>query len=308
MEHYNRIEEFKRPDVPLVMTIGNFDGIHPGHQRVIHQTVSQARSIHGRSVVLTFSNHPSEILPGKSPVLPICTPLHKIALLEQLEVDYLIQIPFTLEFSQQTAEEFILSLRKSVPFKHLILGYDARFGKNRSGDRETIKQLSSSEGFSTEYLEKVEIHGRTVSSSNIRLAIIDGNFNEVENLLGRPYSILSTVIKGKQIGRKLGYPTANIDVANLCLPPLGVYAVYLKFDQKMFPGVANLGIAPTLKNSQSPTFEVFLFDHVSDLHGKSVELFPLKFLRNEVHFPSVNALQEQIRSDINQANLYFKSR
>ncbi|ADI38221.1 bifunctional riboflavin kinase/FAD synthetase [Waddlia chondrophila] len=303
---YQKIEDFKPLDVPVVLTIGNFDGVHRGHHRVIEQSVSYARLIGGKSVVLTFSNHPSEVLPNRTPVLPICTPLHKKQLLEKLSVDFLIQIPFSLEFSKQSAETFIQSIRKFIPFSHLVLGYDARFGNNRQGDQEAIQQQAKIFGFTTDYIDCVDINGITVSSSNIRIAVKNGNFTEASKLLERPYSILSTVIKGEQIGTQIGFPTANLDVANLCLPPFGVYAVHLKCDQATLPGVANLGVAPTLKNTRLPTFEVFMLDGILNLLGKTVELIPLHFLRTEVKFSSLKQLKQQISEDIKTAKIFFK--
>lgn len=307
MELYQKISDFKPLDAPLAITIGNFDGVHPGHRHVIQHTVSTAKSMNGKSIVITFSNHPSEILPGRKTVRPICTPQHKKMLLEALSVDYLVQIPFTLAFSEQTAEEFIQSAREYIPFNHLVLGYDARFGKNRKGDRETIKQLAERAGFTTDYIEKVDIDGITVSSTKIRSSIQRGDFDEASRLLGRPYSIFSNVVKGRQIGTRIGFPTANLDVANLCLPPYGVYAVQLKIEQQLFRGVANLGIAPTLKNSLFPTFEVFLLDEPSNMLGKPVELLPQKFLRPEIKFSSPDLLKQQISQDIQSANNYFRN-
>ena len=307
MEYYQHIEDFKSTSSPLVLTIGFFDGLHPGHCKVIERTNHKAETCGGESVVLTFSNHPSVVLTERPKVLPIYTIDHKISLLSELNIDYLIQIPFTKLFSEQSPNTFINTIRKHIPFEHLILGYDAKFGKNREGNRETVLKIGKKSNFSVEYISPVKINNNPVSSSRIRKAIESGDLSEVNTLLNRPYSILSPVISGEQKGRHLGFPTLNIKVSQLCLLPFGVYTVYLKIQNKRFQGVANLGVAPTIKQTNPPVFEVYLFDVPPEILGDYVELFPLKFLRSEIKFPSTQALKKQITNDISVSRQYFES-
>lgn len=308
MKYYQQIDQFSETSTPLVLTIGAFDGVHAGHQQVIEQTIRKAKTCQGKSVLLTFSNHPSEILTNRPTVPSIYTINHKVSLLADLGIDYLVQIPFTAEFSIQTPQEFINSIRQYIPFDHLILGYDARFGKNRQGDRKTVERLGEESGFTVRYIEPVELNGLPISSSRIRHAIENGQLTEASKLLSRPYSILSKIIRGNQQGSKLGYPTLNIDVSSLCLPPLGVYAIYLQMGDHQIPGVANLGIAPTLKKKTSPVFEAFLFSQPPQNPQKtkeSIQLYPLKFLRPEKQFPNTDDLIKQIAEDVQTAKEFF---
>lgn len=306
MEYFQRIDQLTPSESPLVLTIGVFDGVHPGHKEVIEMTKIRSKERDGKSVVLTFSNHPSHILNSRSPVSPILTPEHKISLLSELNIDYLVQIPFTKEFSNQSPKEFIQSIRRFIPFNHLVLGYDARFGKDRQGDQETVRKLGHESGFTVEYIPPYQIDDAPVSSSRIRNAINAGDLTETSKLLGRPYSILSNVVTGHQKGSLLGFPTINIDVSRLCLLPFGVYAAYLKLDTQQIPGVANLGVAPTLKDNSPPLFETFLFSKPPEPLKSPVELFPLQYIRPEKKFPSPGALKEQISSDVETAQNYFR--
>lgn len=308
MEYYQQIDQFSGTSSPLVLTIGVFDGVHPGHQKVIEQTIKQAKACQGKSVLLTFSNHPSRVLHNRPTVPSIYTVYHKVALLADLGIDYLVQIPFTEEFSKQTPQEFINSIRQHIPFEHLVLGYDARFGKDRQGDRETVILLGEESNFTVRYIEPVELDGFPISSSRIRQAIEKGLLSEAGQLLSRPYSILSKVIRGHQKGSQLGYPTVNINVSDLCHLPFGVYTVYLQIEEIKIPGVANLGVAPTLKNDSTPVFEVFLFSKPPELVDATVHLYPLKHLRPEIQFPTPEALIEQISKDVESGKEFFLNR
>lgn len=306
MEYFQSINQLTPTESPLVLTIGVFDGVHPGHKEVIKMAKTRAKECRGKSVLLTFSNHPSHIIKSRSPISPILTPEHKISLLSELNIDYLVQIPFTEEFSNQSPMKFIQSIRQYIPFKHLVLGYDARFGKNREGDQETVRKLGLESGFTVEYIPPFQIDDAPVSSSRIRNAINAGDLCEVSKLLGRPYSILSSIVPGQQKGSLLGFPTINIDVSCLCLLPFGVYATYLQIGDQQIPGVANLGVAPTLKDNSPPIFETFLFSKPPDHQESFIQLFPLHYIRPEKKFPSAEALKQQISSDVETAQNYFR--
>jgi len=263
------------------LTIGNFDGVHLGHQRILERL----KQLSKKPTVFTFSNHPSEILRETSKPL-LSTIEHKIALLKKFGVETIIE-PFTEEFSKQTPEEFLSKL----DFSHLVLGHDAAFGHKREGQKEELQRLSRKMGFSLEYIEPVHYQDRAISSSYIRSVIEKGDFLTASHLLSRPYSIQGRVIRGA--GRGFLYPTANIDVSTLCLPPLGVYSVRLN-DQM---GIANLGVAPTFGERQK-LLEVHLLDFDGNLYDQMVEIVFLRFIRVERKFASKEALAIQIKEDI----------
>jgi riboflavin kinase / FMN adenylyltransferase len=286
---------------PSVITIGNFDGMHLGHQAVIKKLVETAHSKNLPSVVLSFENHPLEVLRPDIPICKICTPEHKIHLLEKMGVDVLILMTFTQEFSEQTAEEFLFNVQKKIPFSEMILGWDATLGKNKHGNKAVVQALAKKNHFHVHYLEQQNVDGLPVSSSQIRQMIQEGRLDQAQKLLGRTYSIYSTVYQGKGNGKKLGFPTANLNVQGLCLPPLGVYAVTSIIDNVPFKGVANLGIAPTMRKDHIPVLEVHIFDCQENLYEKSIEVKFSSFLRPEMTFSSVEDLKIQIQNDIFKA-------
>lgn len=298
------IEDLKSasPTPPhMALTIGNFDGVHLGHRAILEKISAYATAHRSQAAVVTFKNHPSDILRPHQKVLQICSLEHKIALLEDAGIHLLILLGFTKFLSQQTAEEFLQTIRASLPFSYLVLGHDATLGRDRHGDRRLLEQISTNQGFKIEYLEEQTIHGERISSTKIRQFITEGNLTHASTLLGRDYSIYGKVSTGKKVGRTLGFPTANIAVDNLLLPPLGVYAVRVKVGNALVPGVANLGFAPTLRKDKIPTLEVFLFDTSIDLYNQSIEVFFFDYLRPEMQFETLQALQAQIQNDIAQA-------
>lgn len=300
MRIYNQIEDFIVTSTHVGLTIGTFDGVHKGHQFILEQ-LRKAIGPSGQISVLTFTNHPSHVLRPEQSIPLLCTVAHKTKLFEQYGVDNVVIIPFSSHLSDYRAESFIEYIRAFIPFSHLVLGHDARLGKNRHGDKETMQQLAKHWQFEIQYLDPYKNGDAPISSTTVRQAIQKGNFQEAERLLGRPYSIYSAVEKGLGKGKKIGFPTANIDVSELCLPPLGVYAVNVICGQEKLKGVANLGIAPTLKTDQRPTLEVHLFSQDQDLYGKYVEVFFQKFLRPEKKFKSVEDLKKQIQIDVDLA-------
>ncbi|MCH9626389.1 MAG: Bifunctional riboflavin kinase/FMN adenylyltransferase [Chlamydiales bacterium] len=291
-------EDFESSGAPLSLTIGNFDGVHLGHQKILSQLQNQ-------KVVLTFSNHPLEVL-KQEPFYSLTTPLHRLYLFEKFGVDTTILLPFTEAFSRQTPEEFLLNLRAFVPFTHLVLGYDAVLGHNREGNSTLVKALAGKHGFSLNYLDPVSCDGEIVSSSAIRAHIQKGNFAQASALLGRPYSMMTKVEPGEQKGRLLGFQTANLKVHSLCLPPLGVYIVRVWLDEKLYYGVANLGNAPTLHANRPPILEVHIIDFDGELYQRTLEVEFLQFLRPEKKFASIEELKAQISQDVQSALAHSK--
>ncbi len=293
-----RLEDFEPMGEPISLTIGNFDGVHLGHQAILSR-------LSGQKVVFTFSNHPIEVLQS-CPFFRLTTTSHRLRLLEKNGVDTTLIVPFTEAFSKQPADEFITQLHIALPFSHLVLGHDAVIGHKRQGDTILLQELATKLGFSLTYLEPITFNGAPVSSSQLRALIQKGSFEEASKLLGRPYSIQSVVEPGDQQGRHLGFKTANLKVHSLCLPPLGVYVVQTEIENKSYIGVANLGHAPTLHANRPPILEVHLIDYQGELYGLEIEVEFLKFLRPEKRFDSIEALKRQIQNDIDSALAHCK--
>lgn len=286
------------------VTIGTFDGIHLGHQQVLTHLVANAKTLNSKSLVITFSNHPSTILKPTHPTPFICTPEHRLNLLKQLGIDVVCLLPFTQELSHQSADNFLHAIKKHLGCTSLVLGKDAHFGKHRHGDRVAIMALSTRLNLNVEYLEDLITGGQRISSSLIRQKILQGDFDGVAALLGRPYSIYGNVMPGHGRGAGLGFPTVNLCVEGLCLPPLGVYAVTLMHKKNRYAGVANLGVAPTMRADKMLLLEVHLWDRQLDLYGEAVEVDFHRYLRPEHHFNSVEELKQQIANDIETAKRF----
>jgi len=225
-------------------------------------------------------------------------------LLEQASIDFVYALIFTLEFAQQTPEEFLQKLRSKIPFDQLILGNDATIGNQRAGNQEVVRGLARTMGFEVAYIDDYVAEGQRISSSLIRGHINQGELKAASALLGRPYSIYAPVIKGAGLGASLGAHTANIDVKGLCLPPLGVYVVTLLYNGESYRGVANLGKAPTIRQNDFPVLEVHLLDANLELYGEFVEVVLHEYLRPEKRFDNVSELKEQIALDIAAAKLH----
>lgn len=293
-----RLQDYTSPRYPLVLTIGNFDGMHRGHCAVLKHALSLAEQ-EGEVVALTFCNHPSEVLRPDQPTKLLCTLPHKLRLLQQFGIDKIVLLPFTRYLAQHSAGSFVEHIRQFIPFSHLVLGHDATLGRDRQGDRTTMQTLGMEWGFHVHYLEEYRYEGKSVSSTCIREALLQGDFMQVEELLNRPYSIYASVVTGEGKGRQLGFPTANLEVAKLCLPPFGVYAVEVISDShQRMQGIANLGIAPTIKQNDHPLLEVHLFDSDQNWVGHPLEVIFKGFVRPEKKFHSIDELRQQIQQDI----------
>lgn len=290
MKIFNNFSQLSLPRVPTALTIGNFDGVHLGHQALLRHL----RQIAEQTIVFTFSNHPSEIL-HKTTTSYLTTLPHRLALFKKIGIDNTILIPFSESFSKKTAKFFLAQLKETIPFTHLVLGHDAVIGHDR---KNNLYDLSEQLAFSLQYLEPILVDGKIISSSEIRRCILSGHLSDAERLLGRPYSIFATVQHGCGKGRFLGFQTANLSVEKLALPPLGVYVVDVKIHHETLLAVANLGHAPTLHKNRPPYLEVHLIDDHRDLYGKELEVFFLNYLRPEKCFSNLEALQSQIRQDI----------
>lgn len=282
-----------------VVTSGTFDGVHLGHQKILNRVREVSKTIGGESVILTFHPHPRMVISGVNDLKLLSTVDEKIALIEQSGIDHLVIIPFTREFSELSSEEFINRiLVEKIGTKKLVIGYDHRFGKNREGGFDYLKANATRYGFSIEEIPRQDIEHLTVSSSRIRHSLLTGDVNLAKEFLGRPYSLSGTVVKGKQLGRTIGYPTANIQVPEeyKLIPANGVYAVRVQYKEQFFGGMLNIGTRPTVDGTYRTT-EVNIFDFDREIYGEKLTVLFEEKLRNEVKFNGLEELKAQLAAD-----------
>jgi len=281
-----------------VVAIGVFDGVHRGHQELIRKTIKEAKKIHGTSVAMTFWPHPEYVLrPHQKLSLLVSLP-YRLKLLERLGVDVCFVIPFTKSFSQLSPQEFIERyLLHVVDPEEVFVGYDFRFGQDRKGDFEIFQKIGKRYGFRVNEVRAVKDHQWVISSSVIRQLIMNGQLEEASHFLGRPVSILGIVRRGQGRGRKLGFPTANINPHNEMIPPRGVYAVRVMIDNKKFLGMANIGFRPSFSRQQDMNIEVHIFDFRKNIYHQTLIIEFMKKIREEKFFHSPDQLAHQLRHD-----------
>jgi riboflavin kinase/FMN adenylyltransferase len=293
----------------VCVAIGVFDGVHLGHQQVIRQAVSDALQHDGVAVVITFDRHPNTVVaPARAPAM--IYPLEKrLEVIASLGVHATCLVHFDLAYSKIPGEQFVRGLAANFKsIQSLCVGSDFTFGYRRSGNLELLKSLGREFKFDVHGVASLSLNDCVVSSTRIRDAIHAGQFYEAGEMLGRPYSLCGPVIQGDRLGRTFGFPTANIDVAGLVVPPSGVYAAHVIVGGATHRAVVNLGTRPTLQ-SPEPRFQVeaHLLDFDADIYGQTIELDFIDKLRDERKFPSLDALKEQIRMDISAAGGLFSS-
>jgi riboflavin kinase/FMN adenylyltransferase len=291
----------------VCVAIGVFDGVHLGHQQVIKQIISDARQQNGLSLALTFDRHPSSIVaPAKAPQLIFAVP-QKLREIGELGVDAILLSEFTREFSLQSGEQFVRNLaRELTRLTSVSVGSTFTFGYKKSGNVDLLRQLGTELGFQVHGLAAVSLDGQVVSSTRIRERISAGDLDAASQMLGRPYSIRGRVIRGDQLGRKIGFPTANLDITGLLTPPNGVYAVIAMGNGFAIRGVANIGMRPTLSSSQPERrFEVHLLNFSQDIYDSELEVIFAGFIRPEQRFASLEELKAQIARDISAAEKLF---
>ncbi|MEI6377538.1 MAG: bifunctional riboflavin kinase/FAD synthetase [bacterium] len=307
MNILHSIDELSSLKGPIVLAAGTFDGLHLGHQALIRRAMEEAASVNGTAVVMTFDRHPASVVrPGLAPRL-LTTEQAKIDLLEKMEVPALLLLEFTPELASVPAEEFIASLVEvSHPLRMICVGSQWSFGKGGTGTIALLEQMGREQGFSVAQIDPVEVGGSAISSTRIRTAIASGDLKGAASCLGRPYLLMGRVIKGAGLGATIGFPTANLDVDGMQLPPDGVYAVRVRINGEweglLYPGVTNIGVRPTVDPTFSNrTIEVHLFDVSRDFVGKELSLEFVKFLRAEQKFSGLEELTAQIRRDCEMA-------
>jgi riboflavin kinase/FMN adenylyltransferase len=284
-----------------IVTIGTFDGVHLGHQKILKKLVELKNKNGGETLLFTFDPHPRKVLfPEQRDLKLITTTQEKCELLKQFGIDNILVFPFTIEFSKMSAEDYISNIiSETLKTKTLVIGYDHRFGSNREGNIETLKQVSGNYNFDLIEIPAQEINQLNISSTRIRKAIEEGEIEVANSFLGYSFFMSGKVIKGKQLGRTIGYPTANIELLDLdkIKPKTGVYAVNIIIDQINFRGMLNVGYNPTTDSDRIQKIEVNIFDFNKDIYGKIIKIEFIKHLRNEVKFANLDELKEQLAKD-----------
>ena len=307
MNIYHNLDSIQRLD-NAVVTSGTFDGVHIGHKKILSRLKELSEQSGGETLVLTFWPHPRTVVSENGQTLQLLSTIEeKIELFARLGINHLAIIPFTRSFSELTSNEFIQQvLVDKIGTKKLVIGYDHRFGKNREGSFEFLKDNCSQYGFEVEEIPRQDIEDLAISSSRIRTALLTGQIEEANELLGRPYTISGNVVKGKQLGRTLGFPTANVhpDESYKLIPQNGVYVVRANYKGGVFNGMLNIGTRPTVDGT-SKTIEANLFDFEREIYGENVQLELLHYLRHEQKFNGLPELMEQIKRDKQAALEYF---
>ncbi|MCH7401739.1 bifunctional riboflavin kinase/FAD synthetase [Belliella kenyensis] len=303
MRIFEGINNFVSVNNPVV-TSGTFDGVHLGHQKILKRIRNIADDIGGETVLITFWPHPRLVLyPKEHNLLLLSTFEEKAKFLQEAGVDHLLTIPFTKEFSQLSSDEFIQKIIiDTIQTRKLVIGYDHRFGKNREGSFEFLKSNIAQYPFELEEISRQDVDDVGVSSTKIRAALWEGKVQVANEYLGRPYELNGIIIKGQQLGRSIGFPTANVHVPNdyKLIPCDGAYAVRVIVEGNTFDGMLNIGHRPTV-NGSSRSIEVNLFNFDGNLYDKRVCVKLMSYLRAEVKFESLQALKSQLNRDKSQA-------
>lgn len=296
------------PSTSYSLAIGFFDGVHKGHQAVIEHAIEQAKTLNVKSAVMTFDPHPSIVLGKGNKKIFYITPLAlKLEILEEMGVDTTFVVQFTSDFAKLSPEEFINQFIRKLNVKHVTAGFDFSFGAYGKGDMNLMKQLADGD-FGVSVIDK-QIEGEDkISSTRIRKCLVDGDMETVQKLLGRPYAVPGIVVQGDKRGRTIGFPTANVQSAEgSFIPAVGVYAVKILVQNKLYEGVCNVGYKPTFKNPDDKelTIEVHILDFNKNIYGEEVKVYWYKRLRNEQKFNGIEELKAQISRDKDRAIEYF---
>lgn len=294
---------------PTIVTIGTFDGVHVGHQKIVSRLINIANETHLKSVILTFFPHPRMVLQKNSNIKLINTINERAAILNSLGIDALVIKKFTKNFSRLTAEDFVKNiLVDKLHAKKVIIGYDHRFGRNRSADINDLKTFGILYGFEVEEISVQDINDVAVSSTKIRKALEEGDVAKAHAFLGYPFMLTGKVVEGKALGRKLNFPTANIQIDEdyKLIPKHGAYIISSTIDKKLVYGMMNIGFNPTVEGTKE-TIEVHYFNFSNNIYNENVQIDLLHRLRDEHKFESVEALKSQLLKDKEASLAYIKS-
>ncbi|WP_280564417.1 MULTISPECIES: bifunctional riboflavin kinase/FAD synthetase [unclassified Chromohalobacter] len=293
---------------PCVATIGNFDGVHRGHQAILDQLKSRATALGLPMTVVVFEPQPREYFAGEQAPPRLSRLRDKVELLAEYGAERIVCLPFNAALRGLTADEFIERvLIRGLGVKHLVVGDDFRFGCDRAGDFALLQRVGERRGFEVEHTRTFVLDDDRVSSTRVRTLLASGNFAQAARLLGRPYQLSGRVVADRQLGRTIGVPTANLPLTSRSLALRGIYACVTRLpDGRELPGAANIGWRPTVGSSR-PVLEVHLFDFEDDLYGQRLTVVPCARLRGEVNFAGLEALTRQIHADLAQARRYFRT-
>ncbi len=279
-----------------VITVGTFDGLHVGHRQILSRVLELAKSRAKDSAVITFYPHPRIVL-GQDVAL-LNSQEEKRQIIKSTGIANLIEIPFTLEFSDLSADDFISFINNMIKPSVVVIGYDHGFGRNRSGDIDTLRKAGELYGFEVVYMEPVFVEEHKVSSTIIRNLLLDGEVEIASRLLGSPYSLMGKVIRGNQIGKRIGFPTANLllDDQYKLIPAMGVYASLVEYKGEIYKGMTNIGLRPTI-NAHQLTVETNIFSFEEDIYYESLTIKLIERIRDERKFGNLNSLKEQLKAD-----------
>ena len=300
MKIYRSLDEIPKIAHPVVTT-GTFDGVHLGHQKVLNRISEIAKRNNGETLLLTFYPHPRMVLqPTDNDLKLLSTQDEKIELLRKAGLDHLVVIPFTKAFSRLSALEYVRDvLVNKIGVKTLVIGYNHHFGRNREGSFEQLQEFAPVYNFEIEEIPAQEIDNLEISSTKIRNALNEGDVKMASNYLGRDYELGGTVVKGKQMGRTIGFPTANIDIDDRykLIPKNGVYAVKVRVDNKLFTGMLNIGYRPTFNDEKKLSIEVHIFNLNEDIYHKTISVSFVDRIRDEKKFKGAEELRNQLEED-----------
>ncbi len=291
-------------DSNTVVTIGTFDGVHLGHQKILAETAAKSAYYGGRNFLITFDPHPRSVVSEEYKMKLLTTTEEKLKLLERFGIENVYVINFTKEFAELSSEEFVKQIIcEKIGAKHLVIGYDHKFGKDRKGNEQLLKELGESYGFDVSSVPPVEMDGEIISSTLIRRNLLAGKVQKANKMLGREYSLEGVVVKGSMRGRELGFPTANIQVDSeeKLIPSNGVYIVKVKVKEKIKFGLLNIGFRPTFGEGEELFVEVHIFDFQEDIYDSKIRVEFLDYLRPEIKFKNKFELIEQIEKDKEEA-------
>ncbi|MDE1191278.1 MAG: bifunctional riboflavin kinase/FAD synthetase [Arachidicoccus sp.] len=282
-----------------VITIGTFDGVHRGHQKIIKQLKEEADVVNGESIIITFDPHPRKIV-QQEPLFLLNTLSEKLHLLEECGMDNVIVVPFDKKFSSQTAEEYVKDFLVEKIHPHIIIiGYDHRFGKGRTGDYHTLEKYGAQLGFTVKEISEEVLNEISISSTRIRNALLSGDIKSANEFLGYSYFLEGEVVEGKKIGRTIGYPTANIfvDDPDKLIPAIGVYAVKVQIENRTYNGMLGISLRPTIEESTKVSVEVNIFHFHENIYGKIIRIKFIAWLRAEEKFTNLEYLQHALSQD-----------
>ncbi len=309
MKTFDHLDKIHEPFKKAVITIGNFDGVHIGHQALFHEVIEKAETIDGTSIAMTFEPHPIRVLKqnGHPPLITLYE--QKAELIERTGIDVLICVPFTKAFASLSADQFIRDLLvKKIGVKAIVVGEDYSFGKNREGNINMLKSYAPAGGFEVivaDWIKTSKGFTGRISSTRIRELVTDGHMREAEKMLGRRYQVRGRVMTGRDRGGKLlGIPTANINLHDELCPKTGIYAVTVECSGSRHNGVANIGYSPTFEDHEF-TVEVHILDFNANIYGEKIRVNFIKRLRDEIKFSNISELIDQIKKDIAAARKFF---